>query len=175
MFKTQVKDFSIRKVVIICIAVLAAAILCGCFVPIRVLRVASPDKELLYSVKTGDKLEISSFHSLYHVTQTEYWTILDEKNFRMDRIYFGCYEAGEYYSTYLLHEYLPFSGAGDYYMDIGDIVQDNIRLIITPTSQFRIQLRGKTHMLYQEIHGFTDFSLEQVSLFRWLKYTMLKE
>lgn len=137
-------------------------------VKVPVLRVSSPDRQLTYYARQGETLRISSFHSLYHVTQTETWTLLEPGRLRLERMYFGCYEAGEYYSTYYMNRYRPFSGAGDYYLEVGDLCQADIRLIVTPTSQFRIQLDNRVYLICQEIRGFSTFTYERIPLYAFL-------
>lgn len=157
------------------VALLAAIIvvLIGIFLfPIPVLRISSPDKELIYYARQGEKLQISSYHSLYHVTQTETWTLLEPGNLRLDQMYFGCYEAGEYYSTYFMEQYKPYSGAGDYYLEVGDLFQSSILLVVTPTSQFRIQLGNRVYPIYQEIRGYSTFRYERIPLYAWVGYQM---
>lgn len=143
-------------------------VLALCLVKVPVLRISSPDRQLTYYARQGETLQISSFHSLYHVTQTETWTLLEPGRLRLDQMYFGCYEAGEYYSTYFMERYKPFSGAGDYYLEVGDLYQSNIVLVVTPTSQFRIQLGNRVYLIYREISGFSTFHYEQLGLLEFL-------
>ena len=156
-------------------SIFVLAVLALFLLRIPILSISNGDRQLMFYARRGETMQISSFHSLYHVTQTETWTLLEPGNLRLDQMYFGCYEAGEYYSTYFMERYKPFSGAGDYYLEVGDLYQPSILLVITPTSQFRIQLGDRVHLIYQEIHGFSTFRYERIPLWQFISYQLFRQ
>jgi hypothetical protein len=154
----------IRKTV----GLLAIATLLNHIVIIPVLCISDSEKDLILNATAGDKVEISFFHSIYHVPQKESWTIGINRQMVLNSVYFGSLDAALYYDPFLADKYKKLSQAEDYILYPENVVFKRIVLHVTPSSRFTIRIKGKTIPLYDMFSGVTYITIDNVSLFRWI-------
>jgi|GEM_PF-5335790 len=154
------------------VAALLAIIIAGLFLKVPALTVTDPEQTIVVAARPGDVFEISFFHSLYHVRQTEYWTIEDQDTLRLNNIYFGCYAAVLYYNADAVPGLVRLSndgsGDGEFMLYYEDYTARQVVLHVSPTSRFELALGGRTYPLYSMVRGGTVIKWQDLSFWEWL-------
>lgn len=138
------------------------------FLPLNVISIIGEFEEEIFLIKDDTKFTFEFIHSIYHVLQQENY-ILNNQQFILKNVYFGSYDAANYYDPILAKDMKKVSDGGFVFENI-DFNMEEINIALAHGTDYSIKVDDKKIDLNEHFNQsvFLKIKIEKVHFLHYL-------